>query len=249
MLLASAIAWNGYESQAAVNYRGVVVGTRTGDTGAGVTGATRTVELCTPGLLPTAFVAIGTVTGGKPMSVTPSALVVMRAPGGRLIATGSTGRILVLMRLLPETGIPPTETGAPTPKFVMIGCGKVLAGGKPNVGCGAAELTTVSVGGPPMVERSNVRPATCGGVAVIPPGLTGAAGVTVPGVTTAELDGALAPRTGAAGAIPGPAEIAPPPPRAAWPKAGENSVADKTAETVTVTRTTFINFSLEEKSA
>src|SRR6187200_3027642 len=53
-----------------------------------------------------------------------------------------------------------------------------------------------------MVDRSKVRPAVCGGCAVIPPGLIGPTGTAVPGVPTgAVVAGAVNP-PGAAGLCP-----------------------------------------------
>ena len=80
--------------------------------------------------------------GGTTTSGTPTTLVAIRAPGGRLIATGSRATELgaIVPKFVPTVLFTPTgadgklEGGKPPVVLVRPGVVKVLAGGKRNVG-------------------------------------------------------------------------------------------------------------------
>jgi hypothetical protein len=88
----------------------------------------------------------------------------------------------------------------PVIEFVTPGVGKVLDGGNRKAGCAPFGSTIISVGPPPIIGRSNVRPTVLGGCAIIPPGLIGPTGVAVPGVATGVPDGVVT--AGPPGALP-----------------------------------------------
>jgi hypothetical protein len=80
--------------------------------------------------------------GGTTTSGTPTTLVAIRAPGGRLIATGSRAAEpgAIVPKFVPTVLFTPTgpdgnvEDGNPPIPFVRAGLVKVLAGGNRNVG-------------------------------------------------------------------------------------------------------------------
>jgi hypothetical protein len=140
--------------------------------------------------------------GGAITSETPAEFVITVVPGGRFTATGSRGTVPLSTRpkFVPTVLFTPTGPGgkvdggkppAEVTVFVTTGVGNVLEGGKRKVGWMPLGSTIVSVGPPPIIPRSNVRPTVVGGRADMPPGLIVPTGAAVPGVAIGVPDGVV----------------------------------------------------------